>query len=663
MSTKSAKPMHPTQTAITNFLKVPKTFRKDEERVKNTFGFTPFDSKQSRKASELAGKFMEVANSNPNDPIDKVLEAAQKQTETDDPELVRWSLMIFIAHHPAARSGQLRIPSLVKRAPQLTVPKKPQIALAPGPIISDQPIPSQSELSGDGDVELFLDWFREDPNLNEHHEHWHIVYPGGGVPDPNNPRVRITKDRHGELFINMHRQMLARHDIERLALGIPLIKPLENYKEPIPQGYNPNDHLVDSNDNSPYATRQSNKKLGNLGKGMTIEDLESYRKSIEQAIESGKISNMEITPTLLGSTIESSHREMEQHYGSLHNTGHVLLAYINDPGRANDAGNDPGVMSSPRVAARDPVFWRWHRHIDDLFNKWQEKLKSNDFSDAPPVNIKNGDIILTFKDKLPISHDATQDKQAADFGEKTFGGNNFGADVSKSEYVTNELQTKMKRRNWTWVEDSGKTDQIEYLFPREYYYFFRVENTSSSQLDATFRVFLVPEELAQSRRHWIELDKFKQTLAPKSHTVVCRDCDMSSIVRQPPQKTEDELDDTTTPPGTVESLNEKYCDCGWPFHLLLPRGRKDGMKFKLLVFISDWSKDKVPTMSRCGSISYCGAERPGDKYPDIRPMGYPFDRPFKNNSYEETFANLHNASIKDITIRWVDDFPEIVTKA
>lgn len=652
---------HPRQDAITNFLKVPKNFRKDEVRVNNAFGFTPFDSVQARKASELAAQFMIVANSNPKDTIDHVLEFAKKQNETVDPELVRWAFMIFIAHHPAARDQQLRIPSLVKRAPQLTVPKKSQVPLTPGPIISDKP-PALLTEQLEGDVELYLDWFREDPNLNEHHEHWHIVYPGGGVPDPSNPKIRIPKDRHGELFIYMHRQMLARHDIERLALGIPLIKPLDNYREPIPQGYNPNEHLVDSSDDSPYATRQSNKKLGNLGKGMTVEDLESYRNALIQAIDSGRLTgNIDITNNILGSAIESSDENMEQHYGSLHNTGHVLLAYINDPGRANDAGNDPGVMSSPRVAARDPVFWRWHRHVDDLFNRWQDKLEPNNFSDAPPVNVKG--IILVYKDKLPISHGATQDKQAADFGEKTFGGSKFGADVSKNEIVTTELQTKMKRRNWTWVEDSGKTDTIEYLFPREYYYYFRVENTSSSQLDATFRVFLAPEELAHSRRHWIELDKFKQTLAPKSKTVVCRDCDMSSIVRQPPQKTEDELDDTTTPPGTVESLNEKYCDCGWPFHLLLPRGRKDGLKFKLLVFISDWSKDKVPTMSRCGSISYCGAERPGDKYPDIRPMGYPFDKPFKNNSYEETFANLHNASIKDITIRWVDDFPEIVTKA
>jgi tyrosinase len=64
------------------------------------------------------------------------------------------------------------------------------------------------------------------------------------------------------------------------------------------------------------------------------------------------------------------------------------------------------------------------------------------------------------------------------------------------------------------------------------------------------------------------------------------------------------------------------------------------MKFKLLVFISDWSEDEVPRISRCGSISFCASEA-SEKYPDKKPMGYPFDRPFKNNSYEEVRKGKH----------------------
>ncbi len=152
-------------------------------------------------------------------------------------------------------------------------------------------------------------------------------------------------------------------------------------------------------------------------------------------------------------------------------------------------------MFQPRSAARDPVFYRWHRHIDDLFNKWQNTSPPNDFSNPPPLKTRNGDLILAFKDKLPIKRGKAQDKEATDFGTRTFGEANFDKDVTKNEFVTHELQTKMKRRKWRWVEDSGKEEDIDYLFPREYYYYFRVENTSS-KLDATFRIYLVPEKLA-----------------------------------------------------------------------------------------------------------------------------------------------------------------------
>jgi tyrosinase len=64
------------------------------------------------------------------------------------------------------------------------------------------------------------------------------------------------------------------------------------------------------------------------------------------------------------------------------------------------------------------------------------------------------------------------------------------------------------------------------------------------------------------------------------------------------------------------------------------------LKFKLLVFISDWSEDEVPMWKY--SISFRGAEGPSEKYPDSKLMGYPLDRPFKNNSYKEVrkFENL-----------------------
>ncbi|CAB5185182.1 uncharacterized protein OCT59_007578 [Rhizophagus irregularis] len=631
------------QKSVNEFLRVPKS-------NKTSSRFSPFNRDQIREAYNYCAKFMKIANENPDNPIEKVLEYANEATETTDPELIRYALMSFITHHPSARNRNLRIPPLIQRSPESCVPQK-----KPGPVVSDEKV-GESE----GDIEYGMNWYREDPNLSEHHEHWHIVYSGQGIPDYKNPDIRVNKDRHGELFVYMHRQMLARYDIERLGMNLPLIKPLDNYRAPIEEGYKPNTNLRDRNDESvgkidTFGSREPNSAL-KLNK---INELEKKRKVLEKAIEMGKLTDdIEITVDLLGAFVEPSNipgiQEMVDKQGGLHGDGHGAIGDINDD-------DDPGVMTQTRVAVRDPAFWRWHRHIDNLINTWEEKQEPNDFSNSPPVGLQ--DIILVFKDKLPINHGETQDDEAAAFGEKTFGGENFDTDVSDNKYVTHELQTKMKSRIFVYTEDSQSPEKIDYLYPREFYYYFRVENTSSCQFEATFRVFIVPEELVESRCHWIELDKFKESLPPNSKTVVCRDCDMSSIVRQPPQKTEDELDDTALPTGTGTTVNKhkSYCDCGWPFHLLLPRGRRGGMKFKLLVFISDWSEDEVPRISRCGSISFCASEA-SEKYPDKKPMGYPFDRPFKNNSYEETFAGLNNVVIRDICINWVDEFPEVVVE-
>ena len=63
-----------------------------------------------------------------------------------------------------------------------------------------------------------LDFWREDPLMNDHHEHWHLVYPASGRPSPNG--VVALGDRHGELFAYMHQQMIARYDAERLSVGL-----------------------------------------------------------------------------------------------------------------------------------------------------------------------------------------------------------------------------------------------------------------------------------------------------------------------------------------------------------------------------------------------------------------------------------------------------------
>jgi hypothetical protein len=55
-------------------------------------------------------------------------------------------------------------------------------------------------------------------------------------------------------------------------------------------------------------------------------------------------------------------------------------------------------------------------------------------------------------------------------------------------------------------------------------------------------------------------------------------------------------------------------------------------------------------------MSFCGVK--DKKYPDSRPMGYPFDRPFPaGQTIAQTIAGQKNIATRDIIIKSVDSVP------
>lgn len=51
----------------------------------------------------------------------------------------------------------------------------------------------------------------------------------------------------------------------------------------------------------------------------------------------------------------------------------------------------------------------------------------------------------------------------------------------------------------------------------------------------------------------------------------------------------------TPPPGEArEKFN--FCGCGWPQHVLVPKGSEQGFPCELFVMVSNWQNDKVNTM-------------------------------------------------------------------
>ena len=578
--------------------------------------FSLFVPAQLKEAIDLAAHLMELANATEGDAgLEQVLDAIDEAARERNLEMVKYALMVFITHHPRGRL--LPIPPLEQRAPTAVLPSRaPGLRAAFGP-------------------EAALDWFREDTWVNDHHSKWHIVYPGDGHPNPQNPQQRILRNRQGELFYYMHQQMLARYDTERFALTLPATAPLSDYAAPIPEAYAAN--------LPGFSHRQPNTVPRDVvfpnGFRYRVQDHAQRRDRLMNAALSGTLVRGGASVpfndiSLLAGTAESTIGSIDgpgwldplSFYGSHHNFGHVLLADLIDPAGPNPGL--PGVMTSTATAMRDPIFYRWHRHVDEFFFTWQERhLPPYDFSDAPAgVVIRKGlagwaagdspDVLVCQQRDIAGAGAAGFDGGA--FAETTFGGGAWDLPRASFPMVASQIETHMRTQAMTLP--NGTTVNKPYADHEDFVYFIRAENQAPQDRAVTVRVFLAAAAHADNRRLWIEMDKFGVTLPGSRRTVIFRPSRLSSVARKPAWRPSEPRPALTGTPADARN----YCDCGWPYHLLLPRGTVSGMPFRLMVMLTDWNVDRVGADSRCGSLSFCGSR--DTDYPDSRAMGYPFDR-------------------------------------
>lgn len=128
-----------------------------------------------------------------------------------------------------------------------------------------------------------LAYFREDVGVNMHHWHWHLIYPTTG------PMEVVNKDRRGELFYYMHSQIIARYNNDRFCNNLGAVKPFNNFREAIKEGYFPK--ILQGDVGRPYPPRVDNSRLHDLHRFLeeTVEvnDLERWSDRVCQAIDQG----------------------------------------------------------------------------------------------------------------------------------------------------------------------------------------------------------------------------------------------------------------------------------------------------------------------------------------------------------------------------------------
>lgn len=585
--------------------------------------FTPFDA-QSKKQALQESDFADP----PTEDLQELVELAKRIARVEGIEFAQEWLKGFIVHN-AATTG-IALPPFLQRHPYLLHRQ------------SNRQIESR---------ESRLNWFREDIFLSEHHEHWHALYGENLIPGR-------LKDRQGELFLYMHQQMLARYNTERIAAGLNCVIPFPqiSFDEPIAEGYDPGL-------NGRFRARAAGAGLVDesvIKRSFLTEWLQDLRElAINRLDHLPELSHIENKEDVLGNVLTGNGRLQGLHnLGNIHGMLHKQLGNI-DPGL--------GVMRHSHVSTNDPIFYRWHRCLDDLSFSYQQRQPPNDFvNDAPAVFIRSTqqqedglsqtpDIILSFQHQLERRQRNNETLEAV--GERLFGASNWDKEFSgNSETTTNQLFTHVDSMQVPLPKGEGET-AVSFLDQKhEFVTFIRVQNELARPQTITARLWLVAKDdqrgrlLSNNRRLWMELDTFRVQLAANERKVICRPAWESSIIKK--------VNGIGLRPATALSLlkpqpvryrlgDEDYCDCGWPYNLLLPKGTPDGMAFRLMVM---FTKDDVllPSQpSSCGSVRLCGSKQ--SLYPDKKRMGYPFNRPFVH-SIEETLAKLGNTAVRDIQI-------------
>ncbi|XP_026488582.1 phenoloxidase subunit 1 [Vanessa tameamea] len=493
----------------------------------------------------------------------------------------------------------------------------------------------QNYTAAESEPEQRVAYFREDIGINLHHWHWHLVYPF----DAEN-RAIVDKDRRGELFYYMHQQIIARYSVERMCNDLGRPRRYNDFRQPIEEGYFPKlDSQVASR---AWPPRFAGSTIRDLDRPVDqirsdVSQLETWRDRFLEAIENMAIIlpngrqmplNEETGIDILGNLMESSIISRNRgYYGDMHNMGHVFISYSHDPDHRNL--EQFGVMGDSATAMRDPIFYRWHAYIDDIFHLYKAKLPpyAQEKLDFPGIRVSG-------------------------VGVEGAGG-------------ANELRTQWEQstvelgRGLDFTPRGSVLASFTHLQHDDFSYVISVNNTSGSGVMGTVRLFAAPaldeggRPLAfdEQRRLMIELDKFTQAIPAGSSTI--RRNSLDSSVTIPYERTFRNQSNRPGDPGSAEAAEFDFCGCGWPHHMLIPKGTQRGYPMVLFCMISNWNEDRVmqDLVGACNdAASYCGIR--DRKYPDRRPMGFPFDRPTAANSLADFLTP--NMAVADCTIRFTD---------
>ncbi|KAE8573876.1 Putative prophenoloxidase [Halyomorpha halys] len=514
--------------------------------------------------------------------LDDFMAAAVYCHDRMNPYMFIYALSVAILHRPDTQG--LQIPSLCEVFPDkymdraLFAEAREESNLVPEESRVPLEIPRDYTAS-DLDIEHRVAYFREDLGINLHHWHWHLVYPFDA------PREIVNKDRRGELFFYMHQQIMARYNMERLCNNLARTKRLVNWRDPLEEGYFPKlDSLVASR---VWPPRFANTKLNDV------------------------------------------YREIDQIKFDLQDLERITFQ------------ETFSIMGDPATAMRDPIFYRWHAFVDDIFQEHKNTL--------PRYTVQQ----LEYSGVKITSVEVQTDGQGPKNRLQTFWQR---SDVDLS-------------RGMDFTPRGNVFARFTHLQHRPFTYKIQVENSGGPKM-GTCRIFMAPKFderglpmlLRDQKLLFVELDKFTVNLKGTKNTITRKSTESSVTI--PFERTFRNLDaGRPTEGGNLEQFN--YCGCGWPQHMLICKGSAEGFPCELFVMISNINDDRVEqqgSQAQCtDAASYCGIR--SQLYPDRRSMGYPFDRLPRQRADTLRQFLTPNMMVVDVTVQHTNQTVEPQSQA
>ncbi|XP_011494200.1 PREDICTED: phenoloxidase 2-like [Ceratosolen solmsi marchali] len=598
-------------------------------------GFSLFLPAHQKMASNLVEIFLGMRT------VEDLLSLAAYCRDRINSQMFVYALSIAILHRPDTKN--LPIPQLSEIFPDKYMDSsifnraKEEANVMP----TGSRIPIEIPLdytATDADPEHRVAYWREDIGINLHHWHWHLVYPFSG------PMVVVNKDRRGELFYYMHHQILARYNAERLCNNLPRVRRLTNLRDPIPEAYFPKlDQIVAGRS---WPARPAGYSLSDLDRKsdqlkIDLADLERFRDRIFDAIHTNSVRNNAGSTVridektgidVLGNMVEASILSPSRtFYGDLHNLGHLVIAYCHDPDHRYLESFS--IMGDSTTAMRDPVFYRWHAFIDSLFTEYKDSLPAYTLQQLvfPGVSVSNIRI-------------------------NTSGAN---PNTLNSHWTKSDIDLS---RGLDFTPRGSIFARVQHLNHDFYTYTITANNSNNKEVLGTVRIFITPKfdetgrqlTFNDQRMLMIEMDKFTVPLS-RGQNIINRMSNESALTI-PFEATFRNVDENRPDEGDFQSFDEfNYCGCGWPQHMLVPKGTKQGYPMDMFVMISNYELDRVNQADSRGcrdGVSFCGLR--DLKYPDTQSMGFPFDRVARvgvNSLHDFLTPNMN---LQQITVRFND---------